>query len=90
VVSSIIIQLSVWIIFVRVQNSFGIGFRQGVCQEVFFSGLTILGETQNNFFDLVAPVWQSEYRGNTAMTRWQNKIRRTRNFFRGWAKNLVS
>jgi hypothetical protein len=45
---------------------------------------------RDNFFDLVAPVWQSEYRGNTAMTRWQNKIRRTRRFLRGWAKNLFS
>jgi hypothetical protein len=45
---------------------------------------------RDNFFDLVTPVWQSEYRGNTAMTRWQNKIRRTKRFLRGWAKKLVS
>ena len=45
---------------------------------------------RDDFFDIVAPVWQSENRGNTPMARWQNKIRRTRRFLRGWAKNLVS
>jgi hypothetical protein len=37
---------------------------------------------------MVSDVWNKETRGNTAMQRWQNKIRRLRQFLRGWAKNM--
>jgi hypothetical protein len=40
------------------------------------------------FFDLVAEVWNKEKRGITPMQRWQNKIRKLRQFLRGWAANI--
>ena len=41
-----------------------------------------------DFFDIVAEVWKKENRGATPMQRWQNKIRRLRQFLRGWSKNI--
>jgi hypothetical protein len=38
--------------------------------------------------DTVSEVWRKEERGVTPMQRWQNKIRRLRQFLRGWAKNM--
>ena len=32
-------------------------------------------------------VWREENRGVSSIERWQNKIRRLRQFLRGWAKN---
>ena len=32
-------------------------------------------------------VWRKENRGVSSIERWQNKIRRLRQFLRGWAKN---
>jgi hypothetical protein len=33
-------------------------------------------------------VWNKEKRGETPIQKWQNKIRRLRQFLRGWAKNM--
>ena len=43
---------------------------------------------KENFFDMVSEVWNKEKRGNNALQKWQNKIRRLRQFLRGWAINL--
>jgi hypothetical protein len=43
---------------------------------------------EGGFFDVVSEVWRNENRGVTSMQRWQNKMRRLRQFLRGWAKNL--
>lgn len=44
---------------------------------------------RDGFYDLVANVWEKEAKGSTGMERWQNKIRRLRQFLRGWAKNII-
>jgi hypothetical protein len=43
---------------------------------------------REGFFDVVAEVWKKENKGITSMQRWQNKIRRLRQFLRGRAKNM--
>jgi hypothetical protein len=43
---------------------------------------------KEGFFDVVHEVWRKENRGVTSMQRWQNKIRRLRQFLRGRANNL--
>jgi hypothetical protein len=43
----------------------------------------------DDFYDLVDAKREAETRGITAMEKWQNKIRSLRQFFRGWAKNIV-
>jgi predicted secreted Zn-dependent protease len=43
---------------------------------------------KEGFMDTVSEVWRKEERGVTPMQRWQNKIRRLRQFLRGWAKNM--
>jgi hypothetical protein len=43
---------------------------------------------KEGFFEVVSEVWNKETRGSTPMQRWQKKIRRLRQFFRGWAKNM--
>jgi hypothetical protein len=43
---------------------------------------------REGFFDVVSEVWKKENKGTTSMQRWQNKIRRLRQFLRGWAKNM--
>jgi hypothetical protein len=40
------------------------------------------------FFDMFSEVWSKETRGSTSMQRWQTKIRRLKQFLRGWAKNM--
>jgi hypothetical protein len=35
-------------------------------------------------------VWNKEKRGEMPIQKWQNKIRRLRQFLRGWAKNMSS
>ena len=45
---------------------------------------------RDGFFDLVKEIWELENRGRSPMDRWQNKIRRLRQFLRGWTRNLVS
>jgi hypothetical protein len=43
---------------------------------------------KEGIFEVVSEVWNKETRGSTLMQRWQNKIRRLRQFLRGWAKNM--
>jgi hypothetical protein len=43
---------------------------------------------KEGFFETVSEVWTKERRGSTPMRHWQNKIRRLRQFLRGWAKNI--
>jgi hypothetical protein len=43
---------------------------------------------KDGFFEVVVDVWKKEKRGTTPMQRWQNKIRRLGQFWRGWAKNM--
>lgn len=38
---------------------------------------------------MVADIWQSENHGATALERWQNMIRRLRQYLRGWAKHTA-
>jgi hypothetical protein len=38
--------------------------------------------------DMVQEVWHKENKGVTPIQKWQNKIRRLRQFLRGWAKNM--
>jgi hypothetical protein len=44
---------------------------------------------KDGFFELVSDVWHKENKKNTSMQRWQNKLRRLRQFLRGWAKNMM-
>lgn len=39
------------------------------------------------FFGIMKKVWTSEEKGSTPMQRWQNEIRRLRQFLRAWAKS---
>jgi endonuclease/exonuclease/phosphatase family metal-dependent hydrolase len=41
-----------------------------------------------DFFCIVQEVWNKENKGNTSLLRWQNKIRRLRQFLRGCMKNM--
>jgi hypothetical protein len=43
---------------------------------------------RDGFCDLVRDVWQSVHIEGTPLERWQAKIRRLRQYLRGWAKNL--
>lgn len=43
---------------------------------------------REGFLELVTEVWRKESRGSTKLEKWQNKIRRLRQFLRGWAKNI--
>jgi hypothetical protein len=38
---------------------------------------------KEGFFEVVSEIWKKENRGITPMQRWQNKIRRLRQFLRG-------
>lgn len=38
---------------------------------------------------MVVDVWQSENQGSIALERWQNKIRRLRQYLREWAKHTA-
>jgi len=42
---------------------------------------------RDGFRDLVTKTWLEQNRGTNAMERWQNKIRKLRQYLRGWAKN---
>jgi hypothetical protein len=37
---------------------------------------------------MVAHLWQSVTEGSTSLERWQNKIRRLRQYLRGWAQHI--
>jgi hypothetical protein len=43
---------------------------------------------KDGFFEVVAEVWKKEIRGTSPLQRWQNKIRRLRQYLRGWAQNM--
>lgn len=43
---------------------------------------------RDGFFDMVKDVWQSVQKGNAPSEKWQAKIRRLRQYLRGWAKNI--
>jgi hypothetical protein len=43
---------------------------------------------KEGFFEMVSEVWTKESKGSSPMQRWQNKIRRLRQFLRGWAINM--
>ena len=43
---------------------------------------------KDGFFELVSEVWHKEKIGVTPMQKWQNKIRRLRQFLRDWAKKI--
>ena len=43
--------------------------------------------TRDDFYEEVAKVWMEQRKCKTSMETWQNKIRRLRQFLRGWAKN---
>lgn len=42
---------------------------------------------RDGFLDMVKTTWASVTVGNTPLERWQAKIRRVRQYLRGWAKN---
>jgi hypothetical protein len=44
---------------------------------------------KDGFFELVSDVWLKEKRGVTPLQKWQNKIRRLRQFLRGWGENIA-
>jgi hypothetical protein len=43
---------------------------------------------REGFFYLVSEAWNKENRGSTSLQVWQNKIRKVRQFLRGWDKNM--
>jgi hypothetical protein len=43
--------------------------------------------TRDDFYEEVAKAQMEQRKGKTSMETWQNKIRRLRQFLRGWAKN---
>jgi hypothetical protein len=44
---------------------------------------------REGFYDMVANIWQSEDSGSCPLERWQSKIRRLRQYLRGWASNTA-
>ena len=42
---------------------------------------------REDFNKLVAEIWHKESKGHTPLEIWQNKIRRLRQYLRGWEKN---
>ena len=44
--------------------------------------------TREGFCDLVHEVWDSIVANGSPLKRWQAKIRRLRQYLRGWAKNI--
>lgn len=43
---------------------------------------------REGFKEMVTDIWTKDYGGLTAIERWQNKIRKLRQYLRGWAKNI--
>jgi hypothetical protein len=43
---------------------------------------------RDGFIDMIRELWSSTTSGHTPMERWQGKIRRVRQYLRGWAKNI--
>jgi exonuclease III len=44
---------------------------------------------REDFYGIVAEIWQQENNGHTPLEIWQNKIRRLRKYLRGWSKNYI-
>jgi hypothetical protein len=44
---------------------------------------------REGFHDMVTQIWRSESSGHTPLERWQNKIRRLRQYLRGWATHTT-
>jgi hypothetical protein len=44
---------------------------------------------REDFYGIVAEIWQQENNGHTPLQIWQNKIRRLRQYLRGWSKNYI-
>jgi len=44
---------------------------------------------RDGFHEMVANIWQSPCSGSTPLERWQSKIRRLRQYLRGWAKHTA-
>jgi len=44
---------------------------------------------RDGFYDMVANIWQFPCSGSTPLERWQLKIRRLRQYLRGWAKHIA-
>ena len=44
---------------------------------------------REGFWEMVTQIWSKEYGGDTAIERWQRKIRKLRQYLRGWAKTRV-
>ena len=44
---------------------------------------------RDGFYEMVANIWQSETSGSTPLERWQNRIRRLKQYLRGWAKHTA-
>jgi predicted secreted Zn-dependent protease len=42
---------------------------------------------RDGFYDLVQEVWSNESGGHTPLEKWQSKIRRLRQYLRGWEKH---
>jgi hypothetical protein len=42
---------------------------------------------RDDFYGKVAQIWREENKGHTPLQIWQNKIRRLRQYLRGWSKN---
>jgi hypothetical protein len=42
---------------------------------------------RDGFVEMIREIWSSHTEGNTPIERWQGKIRRIRQYLRGWAKN---
>jgi hypothetical protein len=41
---------------------------------------------KDDFYNMVARIWQSEKKGSNTMEIWQNKFWAPRKYLRGWAK----
>jgi exonuclease III len=42
---------------------------------------------RDGFKEMVSQIWSRDYGGASALVRWQNKLRKLRQYLRGWAKN---
>jgi len=43
---------------------------------------------KEGFYAKVGEIWKNENRGENSLQKWQNKIRCTRQYLRGWSKNI--
>jgi hypothetical protein len=43
---------------------------------------------RDGFLDMIRDLWPNTTTGATPIKRWQGKIRRVRQYLRGWAKNV--